>query len=192
MSWKTSLFGLLGGIGAAITAAIQAGTLDVSHFPAWFKGAATLLSIVGLTGVGVFARDNNKSSEQVGAGKSNGGSAAVGLLIFVLFTFGATCLMLSGCASERKITYEAVDASYIGVDSAMQAWGQYVAKFHPSAQEEQRVADAYDKYQKASDLAIDGAGTLDAQAALNDLVTLLESLGVTIQARPPPQPGTSH
>lgn len=64
MSWKTTLCGILGVIAAAITLVAQP-LLDgdPNTAPQWGVFVAALTTAVGL----VFARDNDKSSEDVGA-----------------------------------------------------------------------------------------------------------------------------
>ncbi len=65
-SWKTSLFGLLGASGGAVLGAYAIGLLAPGDLPSWIKSVAILCSVIGPAGVGVFARDNNKTSEDVG------------------------------------------------------------------------------------------------------------------------------
>jgi len=102
-SWKTTLFGLLAAVGAAVSAGIQTGIIDATHFPAWFKGMAALVSVIGTAGVGVFARDNNKTSEQVGAGHDDDNPPAAKILMLALFALGlAFVLLLTGCSSFRS------------------------------------------------------------------------------------------
>ncbi len=62
MSWKTSLCGGLAMLATALAAVLP---------PAWIPvtiAAATVLNSLG----NMFARDNDKSSEQVGAGNTGG------------------------------------------------------------------------------------------------------------------------
>lgn len=66
-SWKTSTFALIGGIGAAVVGAMATGILDPNDFPKWVKGTFGLMSVIGTAGIGVMARDNNKTSDDVGA-----------------------------------------------------------------------------------------------------------------------------
>ena len=61
-SWKTTLFGILGGLGTL-------GAM-LSHFeggPAWVTGLAVALVALGQIGNGLSGRDNNVSSEAAGA-----------------------------------------------------------------------------------------------------------------------------
>ncbi len=63
LSWKTSALGIsaiLVGVGAFLKAANDGDPSTVADMPALF---AAVLAGIGL----IFARDNNKSSEQVGA-----------------------------------------------------------------------------------------------------------------------------
>jgi hypothetical protein len=57
-SWKTTLFGLMAALGAA--------ALTVDGLPPWALTVCKLSAALGLAGMGFCARDNDKSSEQVG------------------------------------------------------------------------------------------------------------------------------
>lgn len=61
-SWKTTVCGLLGAIGTY---------LQTVKDPAWLSTLGQILIAVGVGGIGLFGRDDNKSSEQVGAGVVN-------------------------------------------------------------------------------------------------------------------------
>lgn len=64
MSWKTTLCGILGVLAAAITLVAQPLLdTDPSTVPQWGALVTAAAAAVGL----VFARDNDKSSEDVGA-----------------------------------------------------------------------------------------------------------------------------
>lgn len=66
MSWKTTLCGILGAIAGAITLVAQPMLdADPNTVPQWGTFAAAAAAALGL----VFARDNDKSSEDVGAKK---------------------------------------------------------------------------------------------------------------------------
>ena len=101
-SWKTTLFGLLAATGAAVSAGIQTGIIDATTLPHSVKGVAGLVTVIGTAGIGVFARDNDKTSEQVNAGKP-GETHTGALLLAALFLFGlAFVLSLAGCSSFRS------------------------------------------------------------------------------------------
>lgn len=114
-------------------------------------------------------------------------------------------LAVLGCVyGPKRVTYNALAGTEIGADEAMQLWGEYVKEFHPPADQEQTVKDAYEKYQAAELEAIDAAqliiiatsagntnGIADAQskqsaantqaaAALADLLGLLRKFGVKL------------
>ena len=57
-SWKTSLFGIL--------AAIGTGLAQTQSHDSWLGLAGMILAMIGTGGMGMAARDNDKSSEQVG------------------------------------------------------------------------------------------------------------------------------
>ncbi len=58
-SWKTTLFGILTGIGLGLEQA--------AGVPDWVHGIGKFLSVAGPTLIGWFARDNNVTSEQAQA-----------------------------------------------------------------------------------------------------------------------------
>ena len=100
MSWKTTLFGLLAAIGGAVLAGISAGVIDASELPKWVKGVAGMLSVIGSAGVGLFARDNDKTSEDVKA--ANAGNVPIRTLL-LLFAFALVCVLtFTGCAFNRQ------------------------------------------------------------------------------------------
>src|SRR5262245_21448585 len=101
MSWKTTVFGLMAAIGGAVLAGISTGVIDASHLPGWVKGVAGLLSVIGTAGVGVFARDNNKTSEDVGAHDKSGG-ASISLLLLMAAIASALVFLAAGCAWNRQ------------------------------------------------------------------------------------------
>jgi hypothetical protein len=57
-SWKTSLFGLLSAFGTSV--------ILVDGLPPWAVLSAKICTAVGVAGMGLFARDNNVSSEMAG------------------------------------------------------------------------------------------------------------------------------
>ena len=56
-SWKTTVFGLVSAIGAYLVTV---------NDPAWVSSLGKVLALVGPIGLGLVARDNDKSSEDVG------------------------------------------------------------------------------------------------------------------------------
>ena len=65
-SWKTTLCGVLGAVAAAITLVAQPLLdADPATVPQWGPFSVAVTAAFGL----LFARDNDKSSEDVGAGK---------------------------------------------------------------------------------------------------------------------------
>lgn len=57
-SWKTTLFGCLGAVGVF---------LMNQKDPAWLSIVGQILGAIGTAGIGMTARDNDKTSEDVGA-----------------------------------------------------------------------------------------------------------------------------
>ena len=62
-SWQTTVCGIL--------AAAGTGLMGVKD-PAWVGTIGQIMAAIGTAGLGLAARDNNKSSEQVGAGNTGG------------------------------------------------------------------------------------------------------------------------
>lgn len=87
------------------------------------------------------------------------------LLSFSLLTLWLAPVTFSvGCKSANTTAYRATGAAVVTVDKAMTAWGEYVAKFHPPVEQEQRVKDAFEKYQTAAS-AVAKAGAEHAKLA---------------------------
>lgn len=203
-SWKTSLFGFLLAFGGGIVAAMATGLIDPSHLPIWFKDAAVLLTVAGGAGLGKYARDNDKSSEQVGAGSPGRSPTKAGVAGPLLLSAGlaAAILALPGCQSTpARVAYNTVSVPAVTVNAAMTAWGDYVGQYHPPVGQELAVKAAFEKYQVAelaaisaakvyADLAASGnTNSLSARVqteitsqtvtqALADLVAVIRSFGV--------------
>jgi hypothetical protein len=206
MSWKTSLCGWLTLIGGAITMGISKGLINPAHFPAWLGDIAALLSLAGGAGVGIFARDNDKTSEQVNAGQPS--SSPLKLTAFLLFALAVSLVTVeSGCSSTpARTAYNVVEVGVTSVDEAMTVWGDYVAQFHPGVKAEQEVKDAFEKA-KAAELAANSAAhtyadlvasgntnsllvraeqeltSRTAQQALTDLVNAMRKFGATVKLK---------
>lgn len=198
-SWKTTVFGLMSAIGAGITGAYLVDPKLLSPFPAWLPGLAVLLSSIGTACLGLAARDNNKTSEQVGAGTPAAAPAVprgAALLLAGLLTLGIACGGLQGCATPNRNAYVAVGVSDVSVTAAMGLWNDYVGIKHPSAETELAVKKAFEDWQASMLLVCDagaaysaggGTNSLALQYAVSragqtsaDLKTLLTSLGVKL------------
>jgi len=192
-SWKTSLFGLFAGIGAAVSM--------VDGIPHWLLIAARVAAAAGVAGLGISARDNNKTSEDVGAQRK----PAPGKITLPALALAAIIALNSaGCSSTpQTIAYRAAGTTVITVDKAMNAWADYVTVYHPPAAIELEVKGAFDKYRAAMLIMIDaaqvyvalaGSGSSNAPAAqadvaaasaaaaaaFADLLNLLRSFGVNL------------
>jgi len=109
-------------------------------------------------------------------------------------------LWVSGCGTVQSASYKAAGTTAVTVDTAMQAWGAYVATAHPSTNQEQLVKTAYERYQ-AGMAAVCDAGAIYASASqtnapaasaalqtaignanneISDLETLITSFGVKL------------
>ncbi len=133
MSWKTTLCGVLALLGA----------ITLQFFPEYGRWGSALTALASGLGL-IFARDNNKTSEQVGAGQASSSRLSLFLLLAI-----AGLLITPACKNPQAVAYKAVGATAVTADQAMSAWGDYVAQFHPPASQEQAVERAYERYQAA-------------------------------------------
>lgn len=94
------------------------------------------------------------------------------------------------------MAYKVTTGTYITVDAAMTAWGDYVRIYKPSIAQEQQVASAYKAWQTASVAVVDTAkaakaGDSSTQAkvnaavaasatALNGLIAVLAQYGINL------------
>jgi hypothetical protein len=205
-SWKTTLFGLMAGIGAAILGGYELKPELLAGFPKWLPGIALLMSSIGTACVGLAARDNNVTSEQAGAGGTAGPSRLVPLVLMLVMLSGlcAGVSLVGGCGTTpQKAAYATASTTAVTVDAAMAAWGDYVHQFHPPASQEAVVKAAFDKYKAAMLALVDanqlyvtlaGAGSTNAPPALDkstqaqqqavqaiaDLLALIRQSGVKI------------
>ena len=147
LSWKTTLCGVLGIVGLGITQVFDG-------YPLVFKIGAFLAGIAGPLGL-LFARDNDKSSEQVGAVPvaviGDPPPAPRSSLIPVLLVVGSLCLA-AGCASGNP-SGRLLATTVQTVDSAMVGWSDWVALGNASTNAEARVRVVYTKYQQAEAVA---------------------------------------
>ena len=86
-SWRTTVGGLCAGVGGAIIGAKATGVVGV--VPVWLMWIGIILAAAGPVLLGTVARDNNKSSEDVGVKLRGRTPMIMGMI-------GAT-LLLSGC-----------------------------------------------------------------------------------------------
>jgi hypothetical protein len=129
-SWKTTLFGLISGLGAGILGAYMVDPKLLAPFPAWLPGLGVLLSSIGTACLGLAARDNNKTSEDVGAsvsppsapprtGPSLPGSVLFLALAAVLPAALVSCGTLdpAGVYAGDKVLYDADQTIAISYDT---------------------------------------------------------------------------
>jgi hypothetical protein len=112
----------------------------------------------------------------------------------ILLSLCLSLLIGCGCGTPQRTTYNTESGIVLTVDSAMTAWGDYVAKNHPPVETELRVKAAYEKYQTCMAVAVDAARAWSALGtnapaldpsfqsasadALADLLTLLRQFNV--------------
>jgi hypothetical protein len=95
-SWKTTLFGLMAAIGGGILGAYTLKPDMLAGFPHWLPGLGVLLSTIGTACLGLSARDNNKSSEDVGAKPA---AKSPGAILSILLAAGLAGGLVAGCGS---------------------------------------------------------------------------------------------
>lgn len=101
-SWKTTLFALVAAAGAAILGAYELKPALLAGFPTWLPGVGLLASVVGTACVGVFARDNNVTSEQAGAAPTvtePGVSSQATKIPIVFLSLALLTLPMGGCVA---------------------------------------------------------------------------------------------
>lgn len=180
-SWKTSFFGLMAAIGAAALGALQLKPDFFAGWPHWLPGAALLLSTIGTAGVGLAARDNDKTSEDVGAKPATPGSLR-GLATAAVLALGLAGVLIGCISTPATVAYQTEATTVTSADAAMNAWGAYVAQFHPPASQEAAVKAAYLKYQAAIEAVIDASQvyvTLTASGSTNTVAAQNNVAAVT-------------
>jgi hypothetical protein len=162
-SWKTTTFGLLAGAGAAV--------MLIDGLPHWLSLTAKVCTAVGTAGLGLAARDNDKSSEQVGAGRFDPPQAQpqripVSILVLLFCTALLAGGVITGCKmTPARAVYTTETTTQLSVETAMTAWGDYVKAYHPSVDQERQVKRAYDTYKAAMVAAIDASELYAAVAS---------------------------
>ncbi len=72
----------------------------------------------------------------------------------------AFVVALMGCATTwQSSAGKVLSSTALTVDAAMKSWAIYVVKFHPPANQEQKVKEAYEKYQVAMKAACEAYST---------------------------------
>ena len=159
----------MAGIGAAVAM--------VDGIPHWLAVSAKVAAAAGVAGLGFSARDNDKSSEDVGASKPTAVQIR-GVALSLFMVLGLAGVMVGCAGTPARIAYNTVAAPAITVDQAMTAWGDYVAQFHPPVATELKVKAAFERYQKTELVAIDAAqafATLSSSGATNTVMERLQS-----------------
>lgn len=104
---------------------------------------------------------------------------------------------LPGCTTPATTAYKVTSGTYLTVDAAMVAWGDYVRIYKPAIAQEQQVAQAYKTWQNASLTVIAtaraaqttsdattqakvNAAIAAASSALSGLVTVLQQFGINL------------
>lgn len=165
-SWRTTVFGLLASSGLSVSL--------LEGLPHWLLLAAKVSEAIGLAGLGLAARDNNKTSEQVGLTvvpnlPAGGGPIRIPLMLLCgALAFGLVGGGLAGCkTTPTRAIYTAEAATQMTVEKALGAWNDYVGAYHPPASQEIAVRSAYRTYQAAMVAAIDASEVYAAAAASN-------------------------
>jgi hypothetical protein len=153
-SIKTSLFGILAAIGAAFLGCVEWGLIDLADWPKQAKGIAWLLVAMGGGGIGVFARDNSKRSEDAIKPKRPNDKAQIRLPISVLLCVAGT-IVLFGCSTSRVVVKRSDGSEMRGFNSrwfwntegfalhstATNAFSLEIQKSNPDAESLKAVAE---------------------------------------------------
>lgn len=124
------------------------------------------------------------------------------LLCALLFILAPVVTLTTGCGTFGKTAYRTTATAGVTVDAAMSAWGRWVKEHKPSAADELKVKNAFEKYQATVTIVADtgsaylkakqaNAGLPQAQiefnaavaaagAALADLTNLILSFGAKL------------
>ncbi len=172
-SWKTTSTGILTILGAVLILWFQRAALT----PEIIMGAATAV----LTGIGlILARDNDKTSEDVGAGAKTPLKTTRLMPCLLLCLSLAGVGLWAGCqATPQRIAYNTVAAPVVTSDQAMKVWGDYVHQFHPPASQERQVLAAYRKVKAAELAAIDSAHLAADSMSSTNFSGIIQSPEVT-------------
>ena len=63
----------------------------------------------------------------------------------------------AGCATVSRTAYNTQSATQITAETAMTAWGNYVAQYQPGPEVELKVKNAYERYQSAMIVAVNAS-----------------------------------
>lgn len=108
-----------------------------------------------------------------------------------------------GCKNAERTAYNTVSATQVTVETAMTAWGRYCAANNPTSETRSKVKSAYIRYQAAASAFISAeqlyesltatnaaastsaapgvqTASVAANAALSDLIALIQSFGVKL------------
>jgi len=158
-SWKTSLCGVLALIGALIP----------QFYPAQSRHGAFLAAFAVGLGL-IFARDNDKSSEDVGA-------KPAGKIIPVLFLGGLLAFSLTGCSFVRVSDPQ---TGHIVINAAVPAWPW---------QDSTRTIQGLTATSKTNNFAAKVSGLEESQTTSTNAVALIQAVvsaavGAAIKAAP--------
>jgi hypothetical protein len=202
-SWKTTAAGI-GGLMTAIGSALnQLFDGNPATNPDW----NLLLPIIFTSLIGIFARDNNVTSEQAGAndpGKpptlANASRLPLLLLIGLLAATVALPLAITGCGSTpQRVSYQSAATTTVTVETALRAYNEFAKAGKTTPEQNAKVKAAYVKYQAAFAVVCDagaiyaasGGTNAPANAALQqaivnsgatitDLINLVTTFGVKL------------
>jgi len=199
-SWKTTLGGSLTALGLALMGAGALDWLPADHKKIMME-LGFCLSVIGPFFTGIFARDNNVTSEDAGASATPTKPPGPLLPMLALSAFLASGLVLgSGCVTAVDKGSRALVTTVQTVDLAMKGWTTFDAMGKATPDQVLAVRAAYSKYQLAeaaaehaliaSMNAKDASVYTTAGAALSacqaDLIALINSFTAGTPAKTPP------
>jgi hypothetical protein len=93
-------------------------------------------------------------------------------LLMAAALLAVTPFYFSGCKSTpQQAIYETAGTTIVGVDTAMNLWGAYVAAEHPGTNIESQVKAAFDQYQAAMTVFCDAGAAYAATGGTNGTAT---------------------
>lgn len=165
-SWKTTLCGVLGIVGGALT--------QIFHDMPLVMKIGLFLSTIGPAIGLLFARDNNVTSEQAGAHKPEPNNLK--LLVWLLLP---SLLLASGCQSLYRSTVTLTSV----VDSGMKMWARLSVAGATSPELDRQVVAAHDRYRAACTVAKNALVTYQRtgnQAAYQQAMEIARSVAVDL------------
>lgn len=159
-------------LGSLVRSALKIlGAILMAHGATKYAAIINAEDTIGLivTAVGLLASHNWHRTSSGGASDNSKTGGGANLLLALC----AASLFFTGCAgvTAQQAAYRGAATTAVSVDTAMKAWGVYVATYHPGPAVESQVKAAYEKYQAAMVIVCD-AGKIYAASGTNSVASV--------------------